>query len=232
MLLITPSPEHRQKLYFDQYQYCISFVHRKISVIRGLTQKQCQRNIEFRQRWEQSHAPSSRRGPIPTVFTAETQQSLLGLCTLLADHKANHGCKLVLGEDWAYVYTNNLELLSKFQAWPLVCRIEVREALCTIPRDVILQNQPEFRYRVYFRERLVSDDEKQRLRNWLNHQPQDQVRGSPTLRRWLPVVSAKWNRNLCQRYYYVDFQDQASITMLGLVTSGLIRNTCTIKARQ
>ena len=105
------------------------------------------------------------------MFTAETQQSLLGLCTLLADHKANHGCKLVLGEDWAYVYTNNLELLSKFQAWPLVCRIEVREALCTIPRDVILQNQPEFRYRVYFRERFVSDDEKQRLRNWLNHQP-------------------------------------------------------------
>ena len=225
MSTLIIEPDHRQTLYYNQYQYCVSFSQFKVGVVRGLDQARCRRNIDLLRRWE--------RPGTPTKFTADVQQAVFAMCDILADYAVQHPCKMVMGDSWVSVYSNDTDLYQKIVDLPYVNRTLVREALCTIPRDTILQKHPEFQYRVYFRERLLSDVEKDRLHNWLSAQPQDQVRGSPTLRWWLQAQRQPWQqRNLCQRQYYVDFQDAASITMLGLVTSGLIRNTCTIQARQ
>jgi hypothetical protein len=207
----------------------VSFRQRKISCLRGsLTHSAVYKNIEFRRRWE-----SINRTP---EFTADVQMALLEMCDLLAAHRAQHNFKLVFNENWLYMYAEDLDFVDKIRDLPAVSGIDVREALATIPHNVIQQLNPEYQYRVYLRERQVDDSTKQRLADWLRIQPQDQVRGSPSLRSWLKSSHGRygrqWNNNFCQRYYYVDFQDQASITMLGLLVGNLVRNTCRIEARQ
>lgn len=226
---ITVQPEHRRALYFNQYRYCVSFHQRKISCLRGsLTHDAVYKNIEFRRRWE-----SVNRTP---EFTADVQMALLEMCDVLAAHRAQHNVKLVFNENWLFVYAEDLDIVERIQDLPAVSRIEVREALATIPHNTIQQLYPEYQYRVYLRERQVDDATKQRLADWLRIQPQDQVRGSPSLRSWLQTnrgrYGSMYHSNFCQRYYYVDFQDQASITMLGLLVGNLVRNTCRIEARQ
>jgi hypothetical protein len=130
--------------------------------------------------------------------------------------------KLVVSVHQGYVYTNDLALLTKLDDMPeLTCKTHT-QAQVDRPENTIRLKKSNYNFRSYFRTRHLSAQEKQQLVNFLNTQ-QDFVRTSPAMMKW---VQEPFTR--LQDYYFVDHDSLQWLTLVSLVSPGLIRKTMQI----
>ena len=214
------------RLFYDHWQYCISFRLDEVNCLRYsldaekidelLTRREMWRE-RVRQRWPQNNfvRPHS---PI-TDGTRETLHAFADFLKLATDPY-----KIVISVNQCWIYSNSTNFLERINRLPFVKNTKFTESVIVRPRNTIVLKNPQYRHRSYFRKVKLIEPERQQIMAFL--QGQDNVRVSPALKQWM---STPFNRT--QDYFFVDYDSESWLTMLGLVRPGLIRKTVEIVAK-
>jgi hypothetical protein len=224
------NPVVKDRLFYDQFKYCISFHLDEINCLRELDHDSIDEMVQRRQAWRQiaqqrwvngkQSYKSNILGRRCKEITASTVSDLHALAEILLT--ASNKFKLVVSVDQGYVYTNDLCLIDQLDAMPQLTHKNYTQAQIDRPRNTIQLKHSQHKYRSYFRLIKLTADEKTQLVKFLkNHQ--NSVRLSPALTQWLPI---SFNRT--QDYFFVDYDTTLWLTMLALVHPGLIRKTMQI----
>ena len=219
-------PVTSDRLFYDHWQYCISFRLDEVNCLRYsldaekidelLSRREMWRD-RVRQRWPQNNfvRPHS---PI-TDTTREVLYAFADFLKLSTDPY-----KMVISVNQCWIYSNSTNLLERINRLPFVKNTKFTESVIVRPRNTVAVKHPNHRYRSYFRATKLNDQEKERILTFL--QGQSDVRVSPALTEW---IATPFNRT--QDYFFVDYNLESWLTMLGLIRPGLIRKTVQIVAK-
>ena len=210
----------RDRLFWEQYQYCAVFRQSDISLVRGMCPTQFLRNMVYRDRW----ASIQNRNKVDEVQLTQTFEFL---------RAAPGPIKLTFSWDFCYVYTNDLDwILTLPVVCPYITVFNVSETVIDRPRDQVSLLNPTHQYRTWFREKIVGHDVKQRLANWIAAQGTD-VKPSNSLTKWLESTDGfgHYNKFCLQRHFFIEHNSPQYETMLSMVMPSMIRKTQSVCQR-
>jgi hypothetical protein len=219
-------PVTSDRLFYDHWQYCISFRLDEVNCLRYsldaekidelLIRREMWRD-RVRQRWPQNnfvrpHSP----------ITDTTREILYAFADFLKC--ATEPYKMVISVNQCWIYSNSTNLLERIDRLPFVNHSKFTQSVIVRPRNTVAVKHPTHQYRSYFRVTKLTDQEKYRILAFL--QGQSDIRISPALKDW---IATPFNRT--QDYFFVDYNAETWLTMLSLVRPGLIRKTVQIVAK-
>ena len=214
------------RLFYDHWQYCISFRLDEVNCLRYsldaekinelLTRREMWRD-RVRQRWPQNNFVRPHE-PI-TDTTREILYAFADFLKLSTDPY-----KMVISVNQCWIYSNSTNLLERIDRLPFVRNAKFTEAVIVRPKNTMALKNPQHQHRSYFRTVKLTEQERQHIMAFL--QGQDNVRASPALKAWM---ATPFNRT--QDYFFVDYDSESWLTMLGLVRPRLIRKTVKIVAK-
>jgi len=215
----------KDRLFYSQFEYCIRFHLEEVNCLRTLDHAQIDRMIERRIAWRSisqtmhSSTPTTVLSNQSNKITETTVEKLHALAELLLTTPS--AFKLVVSSFTGYVYTNDLSLIDSVSKLPGVCYAEYTRAVVGRPKNTIRLKDPQHQWRSYFKIGKLTTEQKTQLVNFLTSQ--SDIRISPALTQWIDL---KFTRT--QDYFFVDYNTVSWLTMLSLVTPGLIRKTLQI----
>jgi len=215
---IKVNPVARDRLFFNQFQYCLRADLREASALRGLKGHDAiDRSIEIRRVWR------SLGNRTNSIITDRHIKNLHGFY----DHamSAQEPFKMTVTGDQVWIYANNLKFLTNFDTLPGVVLSRYTEAVIDRPLDTIRLRDPQHTHRTYLREQAITAEQRQRLQDFFNNY-HDSIRLSPSLNKW--IVYAAGRRIF--GYYFVDHDDDGWLVLLNLLQPGLVRKTVQIIA--
>jgi len=215
----------KDRLFYNRFEYAISFTLDEANALRELSHSEIDRTIERRQewieiaqqRWQKSNNAygnilSRRRKPI-TDKTVEDLHTLAEvLLTTFTDFK------LVVTVNQGHVYTNDLILIDQVDQLGFLKQKYYTRAMVNRPKNTIKLKNPRHQFRSYFKVTKLTGEQKTHLTSFLLNQRT--VRLSPALDEW---IVGPFTRT--QDYFFIDHNEQSWLTMLSLVRPGLIRKT-------
>jgi hypothetical protein len=219
-------PVSSDRLFYDHWQYCIRFRLEEVNCLRYsleaekidelLTRREMWRE-RVRQRWPQNnfvrpHSP----------ITDGTREILYAFADFLK--LTTEPYKMVISVNQCWIYSNSSNLLERIGRLPFVRNSKFTEAVIVRPRNTVAVKHPHHSYRSYFKATKLTEQERERIVVFL--QDQHDVRISPALTTW---IATPFNRT--QDYFFVDYNSESWLTMLGLIRPGLIRRTVQIVAK-
>ena len=221
----------KDRLFYDNYRYCISFYLAEVSALKTLDHAYINVIIDRRKLWrEVAHQRigggvnvKSRQTIVSRRWkeiTDDTVEDLHELADILIKTSIDH--KFVTSVNHAYVYTNNITLFKRIVKLTNIQDIGYSEAVINRPKDTIKLANPKYPYRSYLKSVKLSPKEKENITNFFSNQ-QDYMRISPALVKWLLTP---YHRT--QDYFFIDYDNESWLVMLGLVKPGLIRKTVNI----
>jgi len=216
MLLPQIQFESRSRPYFNKWLYVIRLIMRDAWLLRSLDPVEIHQRVRRREEYVKTQGPGPywKEGSLDYVF--QTAAELRALESEFLHRIVYNGA--------CHVYTNSVEdLLTLCKLHP---DAEIRQANVSVPADaVMLKSEPRYPYRTYFRERDLTDNQKQSLHSWIQAQDED-LTASPATQAWLNGQATwQWKRQWCRKYYYVEHTDMSHAMMLNLVCTGLVRKT-------
>jgi len=219
----------KDRLFYNRHEYCVRFHLDEVNCLRTLDHAYIDKMIERRIAWrqvDQTFAQSKSASLVATIvsnrskiITDATVENLHTLAEVLLTTPASF--KLVVSAFTGYVYTNDLTLIDCVSKLPGIANAEYTRAIVGRPKNTIQLRDPKYQWRSYFKLSKLTTEQKNHLINFLANQPE--VRISPALAQW---INLKYTRT--QDYFFVDYNKTAWLTMLSLVTPGLIRKTLEI----
>ena len=217
--------DHRSSLYYDQYEWCVTFNIAEANCLRNLAQKQFEQAILGTKKWRQeivsyAQLPSER-------WTDEKEQALRqARDCLLAE---THPFKTVVSYNTVCIYTNHPGLADHLEADGFALRL-VRQAMISKPANVVQLRESQYAYRTYFRERRINLEQRNMLANFLNSR-RDTLRVSTALDNWVNgrFIGYVRNHSYSRAHYFVDHDHPNEGTMLSLVMPGMVRKTMPIE---
>ena len=221
----------KDRLFYDQFEYCIGFYLAEVSALRELDHARIDDIIERRKAWREIAQQrwingKQKHGTIMSRswrdITAQTQADLHSLAHVLLTTAMPY--KLVVSVNQGYVYTTDLALINQLDSMPELKHKTYTQARIIRPKNTIRLKNPRHEYRTYFRAIKLSAQEKQILIDFLQNQ-QEHTRMSPGLKNW---VHDSFKRT--QDYFFVDHNGSSWLSMLSLVRPGIIRKTLQIVA--
>ena len=226
MTLPKPYPVKKDRLFYNQYEYCLSFHLDEVNCLRELDHTSIDEMIQRRQQWREiaqqrwitagsKHSTIVGRRWRP--ITDDTVKNLHEFATVLLTSTCQY--KLVVSMDQGYVYTNDLGLLQVLNNMSVLSYKGMSQAIVVRPKNTIQLKNSKHKFRTYFGIQKLTTEQKQVLENFLITQHQF-VRLSPALQRW---VDQSFTRT--QDYFFVDHDSETWSTMLNLVQPGIIRKT-------
>ena len=224
-------PVVKDRLFYDNYRYCMSFYLAEVSALKTLDHAYINVIIDRRKLWrEVAHqrigggANAKSRQTIVSrrwkEITDDTVEDLHELADILIKTSIDH--KFVTSVNHAYVYTNSITLFKRIVKLANIQDISYSEAVINRPKDTIKLANPKYPYRSYLKSVKLSPKEKENIINFFSNQ-QDYMRISPALVKWL---LAPFHRT--QDYFFIDYESESWLLMLELVKPGLIRKTVNI----
>lgn len=221
-------PVRKDRLYFDRFEYSMGFYLEEASCLRVLTHDYIDDMIQrrrtwreiARQRWKGQKAATILAQAYGREITDTTVENLHALAEVLIT--AQEEFKLVVSVNQAYVYTNDVSLIDRLDSMSILHYKTFTQAQAVRPKNTIGLKKPKHKFRSYFRLVNLTAQQKDHLEAFLtNHQ--DHVRVSPALKEWLAFPF-----NRLQDYFFVDHDSENWLTMLNLVTPGIVRKTLQI----
>jgi hypothetical protein len=208
----------KDRLYFDQYEYCLNFKLEELSALRELDHAHIDRELIHRSSWRQRNPNfgGSWRGRHNDI-TDQHRQDCHALCDYLL---AQQNYKLVIYGDWGYVYSSDLSMLRNMEKLDYLKPVNMKHAVTDIPRGSILIKSSQHEYRSYFRAGRVTAQQRESLRNFLANQ-QD-IRTGPGLQR---LLNNTQTHHYINDNMFIDHNGQGIVTMLGLILPRSIRKT-------
>ena len=213
----------RQRLWFDQYSWSMSFRLTEASALRILDHHKIDQVIEVRRAWDRrvSNQPGSWWIRDRSI-TDEDLANLHAACDVLMT--VQEKIKLMLSGSQVYVYTNYRDIEQSLKKIPGITGLKIREAVDSQKSTQIYLKTPRHKYRSFFCNSKITPEQFSTLKNFLSSQ-QD-TRLGPALDYWVKThVSYR-----TQDYFFIDHDDMSLITMLNLIMSGMIRKTLPIIA--
>lgn len=212
--------------FYGQWNYCIKFYLREATALRNtleaheieqILDQRAKWREEVQQRWPQNSFVHGRK---------HISQETVVACQMFGQFlKArSEPYKMLISVDYVWIYSNSTHLIQHIHDLHYIMPIRLTQAVIDRRPDVVELRNPRHTHRSYFRSRKLVADEKQRLRDFL--QSQTDIRISAGLNEWLDT---HWNRT--QDYYFVDHNGESWLTLLSLVSPGLIRRTLPITAK-
>jgi hypothetical protein len=106
----------------------------------------------------------------------------------------------------------------------------VRQAVISLPANVVQLRESKYAYRTYFKERKYTQEQRLMLANFLNSR-KDTLRPCGVLMSWLTGQFPGYvlNLNYSRAHYFVDHDHPNEGTMLSLVMPGIVRKTMPIE---
>jgi len=188
----------------------------EISALRQLDHALINKVLDKRDFYRRSSNYSGRWRGHDQAITGEIRENCHSMCDFL---QAQKDYKIMLIQDWGYLYTNNLELVRSMERLAYITPRELKQVSVDLARDTMLIRNSTHQYRSYFRTAKINSDQKNKLCNFLLNQ--DNIRMSPMLN--------KWPKNT--KHYYIEYiffidHDNISLpTMLSLIQPDCIRKT-------
>jgi len=203
----------RNRLFYDQFEYCLRFCVMFASLLRckssaDIPEAAAQRN-SWRSRWN---------GP---VITAAEITDLMDLHDRLAQFGADN--QVVIHSNTVYVYSNDTHRLARLNQLEYVNYQKGTRATVDQPRDRILLVNPRHQYRTYFRDRYQGAEP---LRKFLLTR-KDCFAYTPGFEHKL-IGPHKF---YVQRHCFVEHDNASDALMLNLVCPGIVRETLPIQAK-
>lgn len=210
-------PVSRDRMFYDQYEYGICVALDEAGCLRSKTLDGVL--VTIRQRND-----ARRRYGVKEQITNEQKEHVLAMFSEL--DPVRDKLKLVISFDIMYIYSNDVAVLEKLADLPYVRFCNAVRSSVDRPRDVILKTNPKFKYRSYFKEKVLEEHERDRLLNFLESR-KDIFRVTNTLKNTLNRYRVHW----LPRHLFVEHNDPRDITMLSLVMPGIIRKTLAVQAK-
>ena len=228
--------ESRSSLYYNAYEYAMTWQQDEIGCIRSLDQKKMQSHIRVRMEYEHSRNSHYQRygEKFESKFTTRCCDNLEGMRALLATETPPK--KMVFFNNYLTVYTNNLGLHGRLMACDWIESVDLKRAELNLPPDTILLKNPQYQYRTYFRGRSLGKTQKARLAQWVTTQGDD-IAASKSLQAFLNIETSPkqlywWRGDATESYYYIEHNSLQYETMLSMVCPGMVRKTLPIVKKQ
>lgn len=204
----------RDRLFFDQYRYCLRFKFAHSGRMRILNQYKVEQSCEWA-----NHASTITGSYVKPVSDAQLQNILLMIDTINA---VSVPFKRIVYTEWQHFYTNDPGFFGQLTSVPEVQYVSYHEADVNQPRDTVILQHSDYAWRSYFRERWYSSEQLTLLCNFIVSRPQQFN------------ITQNWRKRLSDRYcwitrsFFVDHHDAKDVTMLNLVLPGCVRKTMPI----
>ena len=189
-----------------------------MSALRELDHAYIDRDLDYRSSWR-SRNPNfggSWRGRGGEI-TTEHRTNCHALCDYLL---TKQDYKLVIYNDWGYVYSSDLAMLREMEQLEYLTPASMKQVKLDIPRDSILIKSSEHEWRSYFFAGRMTAEQKESLRTFLANQTD--IRIGPGLKRFLYTFQ---KHHYINDNAFIDHNGQGIITMLGLILPKAIRKT-------
>lgn len=217
----------KDRLFYDQFEYCIGFHLDEASCLRQLDHDYIDNVMARRKQWreiaQQRWVNGRQKHGIITSrryhkeITDKTVEDLHAVAQQLSDTTAAY--KLVVTLNQSYVYTNDLNLIDQLSAMPELTYLSYTRAVVSRPKNTIQLKDPQHAFRTYLKRLKLQSQQKDNLMDFLHNQ-QEHVRLSPALRHWFDLSFVR-----TQDYFFVDHNAESWLTMLSLVHPGIVRKT-------
>lgn len=219
-------PVVKDRLFYDQYTYCIGFHLDEVSCLRELNHQYIDVIIERRRQWREvslqrwTNTVQSNKNIVTRRSKEITDENVTNLHTLTdVLLRSRVDFKLVTSVSSAWIYTNDVKLLEQVSELNfLICKTHT-EAVVDRPKNTIKLKNPKHRYRSYLKCIKLTDKEKLQLCNFFINQ-QSHARIGPALLKWM---GERWHRT--QDYFFIDYDEESWLVMLSLVKPNMIRKT-------
>jgi hypothetical protein len=229
MLRLKFKKVNKDRLYYDQFRYCLGFSLNEVTALRSLDHDEIDSAIERRKAWRQSSQrrwANNRPKFMPVMrasfpeITDEIVQNLHSLADLLTATTAEF--KLVITVNRAWIYSNNLKFLNQLNTLECLANKHYSQAQVTRPKNTIQLKKSKFAYRSYFRFVKLTPQQVNNLAGFFeNHH--EHIRISPALLQWTAMPGTRF-----QDYFFIDHDSPSWLTMISLVHPGLVRKTLDI----
>lgn len=213
-------PVSRDRHFYDQYEYSICVSVPEAGCLRARSHRELDYLIEYR-----NQARSHWAG-VKEQIGKNIRDNLFAVFDEL--ESVRDQIKLVISYNIMYIYSNDIAVLKHLAKIDHVKFCNAVQSVVDRPRDVILIANPKFKYRSYFRERVLEKTDCERLLNFIESQ-RSTYGVTRTLRKSL--AGSHFGAHYLQRHLFVEHNDPKDITMLSLVVPGIIRKTLCVQAK-
>ena len=211
--------EQRSEPYYKQYYHCLIWWIPEGNIMRLVDHKSIDNNIYWRNTYLQNWRSSGTR----TVISDRDQERLHEVCDLLLAIK--NPFKKVVCNNTMWFYTNTPEDFTAVVACPGTKLVERKQANVCLPADCVVLNNPQHKFRTYFRERYLDEPQRELIKKYFITRT-DQFRPSPGFKMLL-----NGKRMWIPSNYFVDHNDEKDPLFINLACPQLVRNTLPIQAR-
>ena len=219
MFDIDVSIEQRSEPYYKQYYHCLIWWIPEGNMMRLVDHKSIDNNIYWRNTYLQNWRSSGTR----TVISDRDQERLHEVCDLLLAIK--NPFKKVVCNNTMWFYTNTPEDFRAVVACPGTKLVERKQADVCLPTDCVVLNNPQHKFRTYFRERYLDESQRELIKKYFITRA-DQFRPSPGFKMLL-----NGKRMWIPSNYFVDHNDEKDPLFINLACPQLVRKTLPIQAR-
>ena len=211
-------PVSRDRRFYDKYEYGICVSVSEAGCLRAKSHQELDQLISYRNR------ARSQFSTLREFISQKTRDDLFVVFDELAPIRDK--IKLVVSYNIMYIYSNDIPALEHLAGLEQVRFNNAVQSVVDKPRDVVLITNPKFKYRSYFRDKILDPIECQRLINFI-----DSRQGVYGVTRTLKASLRRYNAHYLQRHLFVEHNDLKDITMLSLAVPGLIRKTLPVQAK-
>ena len=216
----------KDRLFYDLYQYSMSFHLDEVSCLRELNHQHIDIIIERRRQWREislqrwTNAIQSNKNILTRRAKDITDENVKNLHVLTDALLSNQvEFKLVTSVSSAWIYTNDAKLIEQLSQFDFLLWKTYSEAVVDRPKNTIKLKDPKHRYRSYLKSIKLTEEEKKHLCNFFRNQT-GHARISPALTKW---IDDRWHRT--QDYFFIDHDEESWLLMLSLIKPSMIRKT-------
>lgn len=213
----------KDRPFYDQYDYVLCVKMAEVSTLRYRSHVGIDQELDYRQSWRGNLGSRNFGGSWRShqrQITAEVRED----CHALLDFfQAHDDYKIWFSQDWAYIYSNDLDFLRRVETLPYVTPVDLRRAVVDQERDTVLVKSSAYTRRSYLRSWKPTESEATALRRFLVQQ--EDLRLSPSLSDWVHHHKFQYLRE----NFFIDHHGKGIEVMLALILPRPVRKTVTIK---
>ena len=225
---LSPKIKFSDRLFFDQYRYCVRASLHWVEACRGLNEDRIKHLLEM---WD-SHSYYRKKINYGgswrdrEYFVPHTLEPRLMIANQwFVEHVQD--VKLQFLRDKVFVYTNDTKHPGQMADLDVFDDISVTEIRLDRPRGTVKARYPGFQVRAYFRPTHITQQQRDSLVNFLNTN-EAELRTNIGLERFINHDPKRFNYLTLRDYFFVDLRDERLLSVLELMCPGIVRKTMDI----
>lgn len=215
---LNPEIKKSDKLFFDQYRYCIKVQLSEASALRSFDHEIINLTLDLRKNNLLKFPPRSYTKRQRNI-TEKVRNDLHITCDFFLD-KLDYLKIVFHSTTFFYIYTNDLTIIDQIARQQLPMNVlKLTEREINRPKNTIRLRNSNKKARVFFRCVTVTQDQKSHLLRFFENN-QEQLRLSPSFEEFLHNSSYRY----LQSNFFFDVSDIRLIEMINIIVPEIIRN--------